>query len=183
MKEKRGVAPVVATVLLIALTIAAISLIAGFIIPFVKNSLSNTECVKYRDYFKFDESFEYNCYNNNGLHAITMRVNSVNSDLPKLKQLELVFVKAGSGKKVSVKTDDIGSCNVDGINIFKDGCPDVLRTPGDEYSYSVITYVFNAGPGMKYNKAEVYPVTQNGQICEISDSIKLTLCNPLNKLD
>ena len=45
--DKRGVSPVIATVLLLVLTLVAVSILSVFVIPFVKNSLSGGEdCVK-----------------------------------------------------------------------------------------------------------------------------------------
>jgi len=59
MKGKRGLSPVIAVLLLILITVAAVTLVATFLIPFVKDTLNDsTECVDYKSYFTFEENFE-----------------------------------------------------------------------------------------------------------------------------
>ena len=80
--DKRGVSPVIAEILLVMLTIAAIGIVAGFVIPFVQNTLTkSTECTNYNDYFKFQEvfnvgsdEFRYNCRDaGDGLYGISVK--------------------------------------------------------------------------------------------------------------
>ena len=57
-KNNKGMSGIVATVLLIMLTIVLGAFLAKFVIPFVKNNLSkSSECLDYRDHFSFQESF------------------------------------------------------------------------------------------------------------------------------
>ena len=175
MLYKKGLSAVIATVLLVLLTIAAGGIIANFVVPFVKDSLSGTECVKFRDYFKFEEDFEYNCYDDNGLHGVSIKVVD-NSDADKVKGFDLIFKKEDSAKKVSVRNGNIESCSAGEISILGGTCLDVIEIPGAG-SYYVVTYIYNSSGG-DYKKAEIYAVIENDDVCELSDSIKLIPCGP-----
>ena len=55
---RKGISPVVATLLIVFVTVAAVTLVAKFIVPLVTNNLNEgTECVDYSDYFYFEEDF------------------------------------------------------------------------------------------------------------------------------
>jgi len=62
--SKRGISPVVSTVLLIVIGIAAIGIIVGIIFPMIKGSLGKGKsCFDLREYFKIAPSDEFTCYN------------------------------------------------------------------------------------------------------------------------
>ena len=60
--KKKGISEVVATMLLVLLAVLGVTIIAGFVVPYIKDNLSSTGCFKARDYYKFDNSFGFNCY-------------------------------------------------------------------------------------------------------------------------
>ena len=47
--NKKGLSTVVATMLIILLTLTAGSILITIVVPYVKNSLDSTECFKFRD--------------------------------------------------------------------------------------------------------------------------------------
>ena len=57
LKKKKALSDVVATVLIILLTVIAGAIIAQFIVPYVKDSLAeSSECLDYNNgYFQFEE--------------------------------------------------------------------------------------------------------------------------------
>ena len=61
--KKRGLSQIITTVFLILISLAAISILAGIVIPWVRNSLSN-ECFKMIDKVEIDEG-AYACYYKN----------------------------------------------------------------------------------------------------------------------
>lgn len=164
----------IATVLLILVTVSAVGIIAGFVIPFVKNSLQGTECVEFREHFVFEEELGYNCYDGNGLHGISVRARG-NANTATLNGFDLVFLKEGFATKASVRIGSAGSCDAGGIRIFGEGCSELFEIPGNG-NYSVITYVYNSSEG-SYKNVEIYPVS-NGRVCDKSDSTELIRCNP-----
>ena len=59
---KRGISPIIATVLLIVLTLVAISILAVFVVPFVRESLQGSKsCVAVIGKIHFDDGSGYNC--------------------------------------------------------------------------------------------------------------------------
>src|SRR3989344_821218 len=93
---KRGVSPVVATVLLLVITVVIASIIFAFVVPFVNKSLGNSKvCLNVLDGVEFPES-KFNCYvdyhdsNNNsdvkniqlGLSDDSLRMVGVNYNSP-----------------------------------------------------------------------------------------------------
>lgn len=184
--EKRGVSPVVATVLLVMLTLLAVVILGRYLIGFVRTELpKTTECLSYKDYFKFQESFEtaqgsmsYNCYiktDNNYKYGASIKATSMSEDLAKgIKGFKLVFAKEG-GDSVVV---DISNDTIPSINGIKELNKDSLRIPSRGNAY---TYVYNAGSGNLYNSVEVHPVLVSGSICPASDTIDLGIeaeCKP-----
>ena len=148
--EKRGLSSVIATALLILLTIIAVTMIAAFVVPFVRNSLEETSCFEFRDYFKFDESLGYNCYQDNAndrWYLTTIRAKTDESIAGKVDGFALRFVKQDAVERIDVLNGRPAS---------------VLG-----YNYSSSNY---------YEKAEIYAIIENDKICDMSDSIKLTKC-------
>lgn len=172
--KKRGISQVIATVLLVLITMSAIAIIAGFIVPFVKNSLRGTECVQFREHFIFEDELGYNCYDGNGLHGVSIKARgNENSEI--LDGFDLVFLKEGFATKASVRVGSAGSCSAGGVKTLGETCSIQFEIPGTG-NYSVITYVYNSSEG-SYKNAEVYPVV-NERVCDMSDSIKLIRCDP-----
>jgi len=168
--DKRGIAPVIATILIVLLTIVAVSILAAFIIPFVRENLQKgTECLPYREYFTFDESFDYNCFDAQGKHGISVKAGTATKAVSdKISGFELVFIAEGEGKKLSAREGNSTS----GLKILRSTDINIkIPKPGE-----IITYVREAENNKKYTSVEVYPTLASGAICEKSDAIKLILC-------
>src|SRR3989344_3323596 len=152
--KKRGLSPVVASVLLLLLTVSAVIIVAQFVIPFVKTSLQkSTECVDFANYFSFqerlkfrDRTYRYNCHNisssGDNLFGISIRADSIDAS-EGLAGFEIRFVNPEGSKKASVRTNSPGGCGVGEISLLH-SCPDMgsLAVP---FSGEVVTYVYNAG--------------------------------------
>ena len=182
MNNKRGVSDVVATVLILLLTVAAVGVIAQFIVPFVKNSLEgSTECLDFQNYFTFQEKFvnstssvSYNCYDINSKHGASIRANTIkNESISSLAGLNIVFTSiAGTSKVVEIKPGQAPGNGPGGVYML--GRPTAsLNIPR---SGEVISYVYNAASGEIYSKAEIYAILNSGKICDVSDSIQLKPC-------
>lgn len=170
--KKKGVAPVIATIAIILLTVAAAGFIAGFIVPFVKNQLhESTECVDYNDYFLFDNEFGYNCYVNassNWLYGLSIRADSADEEVEqKVKGFRLVFVKEGSSDSVSVERNGYSNNSDGGIRMLNSSLT-MIQIPS---SGEVRTYVYNNS--QLYSVVEIYSLLETGRMCDKSDSIRL----------
>ncbi len=172
--KKRGISPIVATVLLVLLTMTAALIIAGILIPFTKKNLNeSTSCVAYSNYFKFDESFDtnYNCYNaTSKLHGFSVRASNENLS-SQIIGFEVLFLKGGISEKASARDgDDVGTAtgqirmlepSISNITIPKEG--------------GVKTYVYQGTDS--FTDVEIYPVLKTGKSCDKSDRIKLLSCD------
>jgi len=177
MLKKRGIAPVIATVLLVLLTITAVSILAAFIVPFVRDNLQkSTQCVSYREYFSFEGSFGYNCFDNQGRNAVSVKSNTASGMVSeKVDGFDLVFIGGGEGKKVSIRNGQ-SACEGSTRFLGMPACPDsaILQVPEPG---EIMTFIYQAG-NKTYSDVEIYPVLKTGTICEKTDSIKIIPCKP-----
>ncbi len=177
-RNKRALSPVIATVLLLLLTVSAAIIIAGVVLPFIRGNLDkSTECVDYRSYFTFEEKFEfeddsfrYNCYQGDNLYGASIRAEGNEELSEDIGGFKLVFIqKLGDSVSVEVKSGEL----VSDIRML-DAVKTELEVPK---SGEVKTYVYDSG-GKIYDKIEVYPLLKSGRICQISDEIALIKCLP-----
>ena len=171
MREKRGLSAVVATVLLILLSVSAVVVIARFIIPFVNRGLEGTSCFEYRDYFKFDESFGFDCYKENSgvyTYILTIKPRADNTGAENVRGFGLKFMMEGGGTTANFIE---GASPGSGIEMFNGGN---IRIPVSGGTSSVLSYNYTAGS--KYTKVEIYPILKEDKICDTSDSTKLSKC-------
>jgi flagellin-like protein len=190
-QNKKGVSDVVTTVLIIMLTIAAIGVIAGFVVPFVKNSLQkSTECADYKGFYTFDESlsFNSNCYSGStyvfSIKAISAEVggstfvvgkgvNATNYSVAPNKKLienvdriKLILTRAdGTTKSADIINDS--KSGIGGVSMYGNMDNIVLPGPG-----GIVTYNYTSTDA--FARAEVYPVLKSGRICaDVRESINI----------
>jgi hypothetical protein len=166
--EKRGVSDVVTSVMLVLLTVVAVSILAAVIIPYVRNSLNaSTACLDYGDYFKFEGSSPFNCYEKTGneyAYKISVGANGENKTAEKIAGFNLVFYTSAGSTKVEIK-----SGISPGIKMLSGEEAISIPNPGEWK-----TYVYSGSAGV--TKAEVYPLVGE-RICGISDTINIIECS------
>lgn len=176
--NKKGLSAVLATVFIILLTVTAVVIVSQFAIPFVRDSLEGTSCFKYRDYFKFDEEFSFNCYNkgNPNQYKLSLKTKPDNVDTSKVIGFDFRFLEEGTATSVgtakSIHIRNGAQKSLD-LYMFHDQNKN-LDIPLAEGTYSTITYIYNTDK--LYGKVEVYPVLKEEKLCDLSDSIKLIPC-------
>lgn len=171
--KKRGLSMVVATVLILLLTLVLASILAQVLIPFVKNNLKqSTECVPYQNYFQFDSSFDFNCYElNNGAREYKISVKSIAAENlieEDIAGFNLVVGKEGSSKTVPVKKGATESCEVDNVKNLESSCTN-LKTLEIPSIGEGRTYIYSTNDVIKY--FELGAILNSGRECEISDKI------------
>lgn len=164
--RKKGVSAIIATVLIVLLTIVAIGVIAGFVVPFVRESLAGAgACLPYRTYLEFDESFGFNCFNGSEIY-FSVKANILEDlEAEEPGEFRVVFVGEETSESVIVKEgmmEEIKMLSGEGVEVPKKG--------------DIITYVYNDSKGEGFESMEIYPVLETGKICEKTDSIKLISC-------
>ncbi len=177
IKEKRGLSQVVATVLLILITVAAAVIIAGFIIPWIRGGLNSTECFNYKDYFTFENDYGYNCYRGytdlDSTYLISITAKSgLNETQENVVGFGLALIKQGDSTVLTVNGGD--SPATMGIFMNSDieaGIEGDLALPK---SGEVRTYYYNNSN--TFESARVYPILKSGRKCEPSDTVAITEC-------
>ncbi|MEM4271537.1 MAG: archaellin/type IV pilin N-terminal domain-containing protein [Candidatus Pacearchaeota archaeon] len=174
--NNKAISEVVTTVLILMLTVAAIGVIAGFVVPFVKNSLQkSSECLGYDNYFSFSES-GLNCYKISGqnyLHGVSVSAVNDKKLSENIDGLVLVLKAPNAESKTIAIKSGAASLEVWMLEKTAQGIVHadvIIPAPGETR-----TYVYNSN--RQFNYAEVYPLLKSGRICEKKDTINLIKCS------
>ncbi len=168
--EKRGLSTVIATVMLVLLTVIAVTIIAAVVFNLVKPG-SSVSCFDAREalYFKNSLGTSKTCISTNQIDLIIGR-----STDPKIDVVGFVvkFEGDSSAKSYNVMKDETPGyvMIVDSGKTYTD--PIGIVTPGTEF-----TYRFKDIDVTKVVKASVAPVLKgNNAPCEYLDSIDIPAC-------
>lgn len=169
--SNRGMSAIVATILIVLLTVVAVAFIAAFVVPFARDKLyESTECLDYEKYFTLEDQFDYMCYGPSGdgwLYGISVRADSVGEDSDKPKGFTLQMIGGGESESVDVFEGSSTNPSDKGIRMLNRS-KSVIEIP---YEGGVKTYVYNSS--MKFNTIEIYPVLESGKLCDVSDSFEI----------
>ncbi len=178
MNRKKGISTVVATVLILLITVVIAGIVSQVVVPFVQKSLSESrECFVYRDYFIVEESLGYSCFQKNSNNAFFYGISikaSVGDDeiANEVNGFKLVFIKDSSSKTKDVISGLTKDKNQEGVWILGERVLGGIRIPKQG---EVLTYVYNGGIE-EYKKIEVYPILKSGKICPMTDNMKVIEC-------
>jgi len=167
--NNKALSPVISTILLILLAVTSIVIIAGVLVPFIRNMLAESKvCFEAVNQLEIDTASGYTCYSvdaNNDIDVkITIKRGSGEMNLDRFK----IFISAGgSGKSFDIKTGETGVKMLSGSSTIE--IPDA----GEEKTYSIETELA-LGNGEVY--AEVYPVMSSGKTCDAADKVNLEEC-------
>lgn len=167
---KRGQSQIVSTVLLILISITAVMIVIGFVVPFIKKQLSGTDCLEVSGKIEIKNNLKYTCYD---LENNQMRVQVHMGDVGNVtKGFQLSIDVEGSTKafEITKDSDTIENLNMYGSTIEN---PIELRIPqrGGEVTY-VISNV-NSKP----DSITAYPILNNDKMCEASDTLtEINIC-------
>jgi len=158
MNDKKGVSTIVTVVLLILVAITAVALIAAFVIPFIRNSLNQSEeCFAVLG--KVDVvPGQYTCYSATS-NNVSVRINRGFANDVDVQAIAVVLSGGGQSKRFDVSS--AGSANVAELG-GSFGAALSLPSEGEER-----TYVFNAaGFGAAVTSAQVSPILSNSKVCD-----------------
>jgi len=164
LNSKCSQSQVVASVLLILLVIVSIMVIVTFIVPFIKDQLSGTECIDLVGQITIKNNPDYTCYDSVGNMSVQIHVGDV-QNITKGFQIAIEF--AGSTTSVDV---------IDGAtdsNLYMLNASQAIEVPGknEERTY-IITNI-----GSLPDSVSVYPILESGGNCDASDVLNtIILC-------
>lgn len=165
--NKRGVSSVVATVLLILLTVVAVGVIAQFLVPYVRNTLDDSSaCIDYQDYVSFNKQLNFNCYGDSK-YSFSIQV----ANKPELYSNLEGFVIGLEGDNVSKPLRIVSGSNE--ISML-DSNEVAIPKSGETRTYSYVSdYI--------YNHAKIYSLIKNSRgserLCEMpDDEIEIKRC-------
>ncbi len=177
--QKHGMSSIVATSLIITITILAGAMIGTFVVPFVQKNLErSTECNNYENYFSLNtEILDPICYQSSSKNNYIV-VEAANDKTLEagIVGFQLLLIQGGSpsnpaGRAVSIGVKQSGSSDSN-FKLFGATSGQITLPPK---SGEILTYIYNDGE--KYEKAEIAAIVGNGRVCERkSDTIKIVPC-------
>lgn len=166
--EKRALSIIIASVLLILITISSVTLLMMYVIPFTQRSLDETECFDYRDYFAFDDALGYNCHDDVAdkyFFSVRARANPKGAEKVEGFSVRLIKQDGSSASTLSLKKD--GTVTGGALTLVGGG---PLNIPVSGGTYSALSYEHASLEA--YDWIEIYPMIEGGKICQKSDSLR-----------
>ncbi len=159
---KEGVSTIIATVLVVLMTLAAGALVANIVIPFAKSNLEKgSECLPYREHLRFDNLRGFSCFNStSGAYQISVSAGVLGEKTERVGGLILAFYDGTETVSVEINEEDLES---ETLSMASGGN---LAVPK---SGETRTYIY--GNSREFDRVEVLPKLKNGRVCEVSDSI------------
>ena len=155
MVNKKAQSQVVGAVILILIVIASAMVIMGFILPFIKNQLSGTECLDVSGKILIKNNPTYTCYEST---TTNMSVQILVKDVQNItKGFQISVESGGSSKSVSVING-----TTDNVYMLGSGA---IEVPGRNEERTYIISGINNLP----DSVSVYPILNNGKTCDASD--------------
>jgi len=158
MKMKKAVSPIIATVLLILITITAMLVISGFVLQTIKNTTKKTqECSEILGKISINPA--YTCYNESS-GEVYVDI-SLGADSPEIKGFLLSLAGEGIAKNFKIEKGK----SYENIRVIDKAYGEEIEIvgPGEE-----ITYIINisAIDERLKDSVTIMPITTSGYKCE-----------------
>lgn len=174
--RKKGISPVIATVLLVLLTVVIVGILTYFVIPFATKNLSGSgDCFDLLNKITLEENM-YTCYVPTvgvlpGRTGFSLRI-----DTEQPVDIKVLFYNVGRTTANSVTLRDqaapIGTIGVKMFNVTG-GFNQPISVPSRG---SVRTYIVEGA----FERIEVNPILKSGKVCNEQPSITLRPCTAPN---
>jgi len=168
MKTKRGLSPGVAIILLIAVTVIAVTMIFAFVRPWIQDMLSDKgSCFQTMGEVNLvaEIGSVESCYDEENGEAVVI-VKRGSSDAFELKGFVIALDLEGESKSFEI----IDGQNNSEIKKYNGEYGEQLSIPGRG---EAITYVIKS---VLASKARIAPILKSGVTCSETDDIELILC-------
>ena len=165
--KKRGLSAVVATISIVLITLVAFAIVTSVIMPLVKNNLDSTECLDFRDYYKFRDDLGYNCYNTttqNTSYAFSIQAGNIKEE-PEEKVI---------GFRLSFKNNRAETNVIDverGVSVMSE----LRMLNSSKTSFEIPlkgearTYVYRSTLN-DIEKIDISAKLKSGRVCDVSDN-------------
>jgi len=162
--SKKSQSEVITTVLLILLVLASIVIVMNFVVPFVKNQLSGSDCFNVADKIQITNNDMYTCYNSSSKELnVQVHIGDV------VDKIEGFSISLG-GAASSIYTVKNGT-NVNNVIMY--GGSNLIVMPGKNEER---TYVIRSVPS-RPDSIRVYPILNDGKSCDSVETInEVTMC-------
>lgn len=152
---KKSLSDIIATVLIVMLTIAAASILFFFIVPWIKDMLADTKaCSSIQPLISVVEG-KYTCHTQSNTSVML----KINLNEIEVSGFAISLVSAGSGKSYTITNNS----QVSGVSMFNHDTILIMPDKGGSE-----TYIFD----ISSDSVEVAPILANGKTCS---SIKVNL--------
>lgn len=169
---KRGVSPVVATVLLLVLTVVIAGVIYSVVVPFVNEQLGNSKaCLNALDSVEFADS-QFNCYTSTPADRTGFSVKVKKTGITGVR---VALIDSQENSDVFDITDEA---------IVLGGVVPSIRDIGEDFDADEMLEFPTSAGGQRtyitnqlYTQAEVAPITESGDICAVADVVSFLPCD------
>ncbi len=155
MRNKKGIEPVIATVLLIVITIVVVALVIAFVVPFIQRQMKGAEiCYDARIEIKESES----CYNST--HVIVKVSRGA-------EEFELSDIILKVITEIETRTKKISELGFD-----------LPENPHEERTYFILREKVS-NPALNITSVAVAPIVKSGtteKTCEVTSQIAIVCC-------
>jgi len=157
--SKRSQSQVIASILLILLAISMVVIVIGFVIPFVRDQLSESDCVKVINKVNIQNDVRYTCYSvlNGGEMNVQVHVGENES-------LVGFSIELGGA---ATNSFEIKNGVVDNnLKMFGGNYNSTLQIPGKNEERTYVIKFSNVP-----DSVSIYPILIGGRICPSSDEL------------
>jgi len=173
IKSKKGVSPIIATILLILISIVAFASIVAFVVPFVKEQLEGSkECFNVPEQISIIDSSEYTCFNNDKIKVgVSVKRSSEEVEIGGFQIA--IQGKNSAGEESSVVVEIKEGESVANVQMLNEAGSLVLPKKGEEKTY-VITLAAGRTPSpvSSPEKVVIAPISAKGKLCNIADEVE-----------
>jgi len=180
IKMKKGISPLIATILLIVLSVVAVAIIVQYVVPFVNKSLNEGKlCSDALGQLTLDTEEGYTCYNTTAPqslpHFISVSVQRGEKEA-KLIGIKIILSDDKNSKEIRIKNGE----SIAGVKMITG-----RATTSSELSVTKIretrTYLIDIATlelsNMdKEGSVKIAPIMKGDIVCEEADNAKLGIC-------
>ncbi|MFH1918244.1 MAG: hypothetical protein ABIJ14_04055 [Nanoarchaeota archaeon] len=159
--QRKAQAQVISTILLILLAVTVAGIIMAFVIPFVRNQLSSSDCFDVADKLEITNNQQYTCYNNTDSNPTNRRM-LVQVHLKDTDQIKGFTIELGGASTTTHNIKDgpapTGVTMYDGSSILN------IPSQNQERTYKIESTT-------KPQLIRIYPIIEGDKTCGESSSI------------